>query len=216
MTISELRFSMPIDDPNERNARSEQLHKVAEKWATMTDGDVRLAQLLQAQAAKEGEFARLLDNQGRIDEAFEARLRELQLLQRAEEMMRAARDALRIEATVELEEAEGTLELDNVESEPPHLKAIPPKRRDSASTEAPVEQLPNDQVLALADSKMNEVQETELSDLLARQREGTLDRTSRVRLTELMDIYRHGMVRKAQAIQVAVERGLRSPLNSHP
>jgi hypothetical protein len=35
----------------------------------------------------------------------------------------------------------------------------------------------------------------------------------RQRLDELMQVYRHGWVRKAQALQVAVQRGLRPPLN---
>ena len=41
-----------------------------------------------------------------------------------------------------------------------------------ATTELPVEQLPDDQVLALRDMQMEDSQQAELSELLACQREG--------------------------------------------
>ncbi len=72
--------------------------------------------------------------------------------------------------------------------------------------------LPDDQVLALVAMQMSDEQQTELADLLARQREGTLDMSARARLDELMTLYRRGMVRKAQALKVAVERGLLPPV----
>lgn len=80
------------------------------------------------------------------------------------------------------------------------------------ATEEPAELLPDDQVLALAAMQMSDEQQSELSDLLARQREGTLDTASRARLDELMTLYRREMVRKAQALKVAVERGLLPPV----
>jgi hypothetical protein len=73
--------------------------------------------------------------------------------------------------------------------------------------------LPDDQVLALCDLQMEAVQQEELSDLLAGHREGHLGEAERARLDELMHLYRHGLVGKAQALKVAVERGLRPPLN---
>jgi uncharacterized protein YbgA (DUF1722 family) len=60
---------------------------------------------------------------------------------------------------------------------------------------------------------MSEDQQRELGDLLARQREGSLDGIERRRLNELMDLYRRGMVQKAQALKVAVDRGLQPPLS---
>ncbi len=84
---------------------------------------------------------------------------------------------------------------------------------DRAATEPPVESLPDDQVLALCDLQMDGEPQEELSDLLARNREGQLNATERGRLEELMLVYRRGLVRKAQALKVAVERGLRPPLN---
>lgn len=85
-----------------------------------------------------------------------------------------------------------------------------------AATETPVESLPDDQVLALCDLEMSQGEQDELSALLARQREGALDDVARRQLDELMAIYRRGMVQKAQALKVAVERGLRPPLDAHP
>jgi hypothetical protein len=84
---------------------------------------------------------------------------------------------------------------------------------DRTSAELPVETLPDDQVLALCDMQMDTARQVELSDLLARNREGALADTERQRLDELMLVYRRGTVRKAQAFKVAVERGLHPPLN---
>ena len=82
-----------------------------------------------------------------------------------------------------------------------------------AATDVPIESLPDDQVLALCALEMSQREQDELSALLARQREGTLDDAARRRLDELMASYRRGMVQKAQALHVAVERGLRPPLD---
>jgi dsDNA-binding SOS-regulon protein len=87
---------------------------------------------------------------------------------------------------------------------------------DWAAAEIPVETLPDDEVLALCDLEMDEDQQRELSHLLAGNRESLLDAESQARLDELMQIYRRGLVRKAQALKVAVQRGLRPPLGSEP
>lgn len=83
---------------------------------------------------------------------------------------------------------------------------------DRASVDIPVELLPDEQVLALRDQQLDAADQEELSDLLAEQREGMLAAEGRVRLEELMNTYRQGMVRKAQALKVAVERGLQPRL----
>lgn len=83
---------------------------------------------------------------------------------------------------------------------------------DRAATDVPVELLADEQVRALRDLQMEASQQAILSDLLARQREGTLTADERDRLDALMGIYRRGMVRKAQALKVAVDRGLQPPL----
>jgi hypothetical protein len=68
-------------------------------------------------------------------------------------------------------------------------------------------------VLVLCDMQMDDARQMELSDLLADNREGALDGAKHKRLDELMLVYRRGTVRKAQALKMAVERGLRPPLN---
>ncbi len=84
---------------------------------------------------------------------------------------------------------------------------------DRVAAEVPVEALPDEQVLALSNLQMDISENEELSDLLSRQREGLLKESDQSRLNQLMRIYRRGMVNKARALRVAVERGLRPPLN---
>src|SRR5262245_6048482 len=77
----------------------------------------------------------------------------------------------------------------------------------------PVESLSKEQLLVLCDSQMDPDQNEELSDLLARNQEGQLDEADHQRLDELMKIYRVSLLRKAQALKLAVEQGLRPPLD---
>ncbi len=83
---------------------------------------------------------------------------------------------------------------------------------DRAATELPVELLPDDQLLALRDLQLGAEEQAALSALLARQREGTLTGLERTQLDHLLALYRRGLVRKAQALKVAVDRGLQPPL----
>jgi hypothetical protein len=116
-----------------------------------------------------------------------------------------------------------TLTLPESVAQSAHLVAVRTDRRvedvlvewlDRAAAEVPVESLPDEQVLALRDLQMSSEQQDELGDLLARQREGTLDAAGRARLDALMDTYRRGLMRKAKALQVAVARGLQPPLDA--
>jgi hypothetical protein len=84
---------------------------------------------------------------------------------------------------------------------------------DQAAVELPVEFLPDLEVLALCDLQMVPTEQTELSSLLSENREGSLDDRGRARLDVLMKIYRRGLVRKARALKVAVQRGLIPALN---
>lgn len=86
---------------------------------------------------------------------------------------------------------------------------------ESAVNETPVESLPDEDVLALSEMTLPEEQDAMLSNLLTRQREGQIDSEGRRQLGELMRIYENGLLRKAQALRVAVERGLREPLCHH-
>ena len=114
-----------------------------------------------------------------------------------------------------------TLELPDVLVQSARSEAARTQRRfedvlvewiDRAATDIPLETLPDDQILALSNLLMSEAHQIELNELLAAQREGALGERERAQLAALMDTYRRGMVRKAQALQIAVERGLRPSL----
>lgn len=81
-----------------------------------------------------------------------------------------------------------------------------------AASEIPVDQLPDDEVLALVELMLPESQQHELNDLLDDQRESRLTEAGKVRLEELMNVYRQVLIRKAYAVKVAVDRGLMPPL----
>ncbi|MEH2236282.1 hypothetical protein [Nostoc sp.] len=83
----------------------------------------------------------------------------------------------------------------------------------SAITELPMESLPDNQVLVLCDMQMQSQQQEVFSALLARHREGQLNDAEVRQLDELMQVYRRGLVSKARALKVAVERGLKPTLN---
>jgi hypothetical protein len=80
-----------------------------------------------------------------------------------------------------------------------------------AGAEPLLELLPDAELLAVCDGGMA-AGEVELSDLLDQNREGVLDAAGKARLDELMRAYRAGLVRKSQAMKVAVRRGLRPGL----
>ncbi len=84
---------------------------------------------------------------------------------------------------------------------------------ERASSDLAIETLSDKQILALCDSQLSAVQQDELSDLLSKQREATLDENGKAQLETLMTIYRRGMIRKSQALKIAVERGLRPPIS---
>jgi hypothetical protein len=82
-----------------------------------------------------------------------------------------------------------------------------------AGAEPVLELLPAEELLAVCDSEPDPARQEELSELLERNQEGALLDPERQRLDELMRGYRAGLVRKAQALKVAVSRGLRPRLN---
>jgi hypothetical protein len=72
-----------------------------------------------------------------------------------------------------------------------------------------IECISDDEALALSEMRFSDEQDATLSDLLARQRENQLDSEWR-QLNGMMRIYERGLLRKALALRVAVERGLRN------
>jgi hypothetical protein len=83
---------------------------------------------------------------------------------------------------------------------------------DRAATDVPMEWLPDADILALSNLEMSDADQEDLSSLLAAQREGNLTDAERDQLHMLLDRYRSGMLKKAQAFQIAVQRGLLPPL----
>jgi hypothetical protein len=84
---------------------------------------------------------------------------------------------------------------------------------EQGAFDVPVELLTDDQVLALTRSQLSASQQVELNALLESNCETHLNAERQARLEVLMTAYRRGLVRKAQAVKVAVERGLLPPLN---
>ncbi len=80
-------------------------------------------------------------------------------------------------------------------------------------TELPVELLSDEQVVAWCDMQMPSEEQEVLDNLLIRNREEQLTETETRELDALMQIYRRGLVRKGRAWKVAVERGLKAPLD---
>ena len=80
------------------------------------------------------------------------------------------------------------------------------------ASEPPIENLPDEEVLALSEMMMPKEQDERLGELLALQRENQIDAEGRKELAQLMWLYKQGMLQKSQALREAVERGLRDPL----
>jgi lactam utilization protein B len=85
---------------------------------------------------------------------------------------------------------------------------------ESVTTERPIGELSDDEVLALAELGLSDEQYTSLSELLERNREGALDADEQRTLDEIMRLYERELLRKSQALRVAVQRGLREPLQA--
>jgi hypothetical protein len=93
-----------------------------------------------------------------------------------------------------------------------HIEDVLADWLNQVVTELPVDVLPDQEVLALTELQLAPEQQAALGELLVQNREGTLDAQGQRRLDEMMRIYEHGLLRKAQALRVAVQRGLREPL----
>ena len=83
----------------------------------------------------------------------------------------------------------------------------------SQGADLPVASLRDEQVLELTRLQLSEDEQLRLSALLAQQRESLLTTQEGEELARLMNAYRRGLLRKAEAHNIAVERGLIPPLN---
>lgn len=81
-----------------------------------------------------------------------------------------------------------------------------------APTGKPIAEMSDAEVLAVADSRMDATQDRRFSELLNKQQAGTLADNEQPELLALMQVYQEGLLRKAQALNEAVHRGLREPL----
>ena len=84
------------------------------------------------------------------------------------------------------------------------------------ATGTSVEALPDAEVLEIADSSMDREQDQRMQRLLELQQASGLTTEDHAALFALGAIYQDGLLRKAQALRVAVQRGLRPPLTACP
>ncbi|MCB8945934.1 MAG: hypothetical protein H6658_19480 [Ardenticatenaceae bacterium] len=76
----------------------------------------------------------------------------------------------------------------------------------------PVARLTDDDVLLLAKTKMDKVQNDRLGALQAKGKANGLSQEEQVELLTLMQIYQLGQLRKSEALAEAVRRGLQKPM----
>jgi hypothetical protein len=76
---------------------------------------------------------------------------------------------------------------------------------------APVSTLTDEDVLALADAKMDPVQNDRLAELQTRGKADGLTEAEQVELLSLLHLYQVGQLRKSEGLAEAVRRGLRTP-----
>ncbi|MEM9161581.1 MAG: hypothetical protein AAGC54_00750 [Cyanobacteria bacterium P01_F01_bin.4] len=79
---------------------------------------------------------------------------------------------------------------------------------DQAVNELPIETLADEQILSLCNLTLETNQQERLDELLAKNREGQLGKAETQELDKLMQVYRRGLIRKAHAMKVAVDRNL--------
>lgn len=78
--------------------------------------------------------------------------------------------------------------------------------------EQPVDTLLDEEVLTLTELQLPAEKQETLNSLLARNQDDVLTAEERQQLDALIRLYEQGLLRKAEALRVAVERGLREPL----
>lgn len=87
-----------------------------------------------------------------------------------------------------------------------------PSMAPRSEAPGPIHALGDAELLALTELELPPEQDGRLSVLLERQQANTLEDADRHELATLMQSYQEGMLLKAQAIEEAVRRGLREPL----
>ena len=87
-----------------------------------------------------------------------------------------------------------------------------PMLPDDMEVTGSIAELSDQEVLALTTFELPPALDRQLSTLLERQQAGALTAEELRQLAGLMQAYHGGLVRKSQALQEAVRRGLREPL----
>lgn len=77
-----------------------------------------------------------------------------------------------------------------------------------------LELLEDGQILAMCNQSMPENDQEKLSEFLVKQQEELLTNVEKNQLDKLMQVYREGLVNKAKALQIAVERNLINRISS--
>src|SRR5258708_38005695 len=83
---------------------------------------------------------------------------------------------------------------------------------ESFVTDLPVDELSDEELLALSTLQLSQAEQTKLGQLLSKNREGRLTPPEKRVLDGLMRTYEYGLRRKAQALRMTVQRGLIEPL----
>ena len=95
------------------------------------------------------------------------------------------------------------------------LEMMWPTLPDSPTANLPaLTTISDEDILALADMKMDETQNNRLSELQTKGKQSSLTEVERFELLSLLQIYQLGQLRKSEALAEAVRRGLRDPLAS--
>lgn len=85
---------------------------------------------------------------------------------------------------------------------------------EKVSSEIDVEKLSDAEVIALAELKMPVEQQKLLDEFQEKNGEGALTNDEKRRFDALMEIYEDALLKKSQALRVAVERGLIPPISA--
>jgi hypothetical protein len=93
------------------------------------------------------------------------------------------------------------------------VSSLPPLSDQIDSLQS-VEELSDRAILDLANSRLSEVQDLRLSELLDKQREGEMVGDEPQELEALMQIYNEGWLRKTAGLVEAVKRGLMEPMTA--
>ncbi len=100
----------------------------------------------------------------------------------------------------------------------PNAQISPPQpefsKQEPNQNLAPLSTLSDRQIIALTELQMEPSQDQRLSQLLQTQQERILTTAEQSELEILMEIYQAGLLRKAQALNESVKRGLRQPLSA--